>query len=160
MGLPADPWDAWAYDGVNESILADLTIDGKPAKALVRFDRNGFAYVLDRTSGTLLSAEPYVFVNWATGIDKKTGRPLENPDKRAQRDADIKFICPNSVGGKDQQPSAYSPKPRTSYVPTNNMCMNEEAHEVRYVAGAPYVGTNTLMLPSPGGCKGEHQCKE
>jgi hypothetical protein len=44
-GYQMTPWDSWDYDGVNESILADLTIDGKPVKALVRFDRNGFTYI-------------------------------------------------------------------------------------------------------------------
>jgi PQQ-dependent dehydrogenase (methanol/ethanol family) len=154
-GYQMTPWDSWDYDGVNESILADLSIDGKPVKALVRFDRNGFTYILDRTNGTLLSADPYVFINWATGIDKKTGRPIENPDKRAHQGVDTKYICPNSMGGKDQQPSAYSPKTGVSYVPTNNMCMNKEGHEVKYVAGAPYVGADTLVLPGPGGYLGE-----
>jgi lanthanide-dependent methanol dehydrogenase len=117
-GYQMTPWEVWDYDGVNENVLADLSIDGKPAKALVRFDRNDFTYILDRTNGTLLSAEPCVFVNWATGIDKKTGRPIENPEKRAYQAADLKYICPNSMGGKGQQPSAYSPKTGISYVPT------------------------------------------
>src|SRR5919107_2523084 len=77
-GYQMTPHDAWDYDGVNESILADLTIDGKKVPALVHFDRNGFAYTLDRTNGTLLVAEPFVAVNWATKIDKKTGRPVED----------------------------------------------------------------------------------
>jgi PQQ-dependent dehydrogenase (methanol/ethanol family) len=154
-GYQMTPWDAWDYDGVNESVLADLSIDGKPVKALVRFDRNGFTYILDRTNGTLLSADPYVLVNWATGIDKKTGRPIENPEKRDHQGAETKYICPNSMGGKDQQPSAYSPKTGISYVPTNNMCMDKEPYEVKYIAGVPYVGANTLMLPGPGGYLGE-----
>ena len=80
-GYQMTPWDAWDYDGINEHILADLTIGGKTVKALVHFDRNGFAYTLDRTNGTLLVAEPFVYVNWATGIDKKTGRPIEDPSQ-------------------------------------------------------------------------------
>jgi alcohol dehydrogenase (cytochrome c)/methanol dehydrogenase (cytochrome c) subunit 1 len=149
------PWDAWDYDGVNEHILADLTIGGKKVKALVHFDRNGFAYTVDRTNGTLLVAEPFVFVNWATGIDKKTGRPIEVPEKRTKQGADTKDVCPCAMGGKDQQPGAYSPRTGLVYVGTNNMCMNYEGVEVKYTAGAPYVGANVLMFPGRGGHLGE-----
>ena len=149
------PWDAWDYDGVNENILTDLTIDGRNVKALVHFDRNGFAYTLDRTNGALLVAEPFVYTNWATSIDKQTGRPIENPEKRTKQGEDTKDVCPCSMGGKDQQPSAFSPKTGLFYVPTNNMCMNYEGVEVKYTAGAPYVGANVLMFPGRGGHLGE-----
>jgi alcohol dehydrogenase (cytochrome c)/methanol dehydrogenase (cytochrome c) subunit 1 len=149
------PWDAWDYDGINEHILADLTIEGKKVKALVHFDRNGFGYTLDRTNGTLLVAEPFTYVNWAKGIDKKTGRPIEDPAKRTKAGADTKDICPCAMGGKDQQPAAYSPRTGLFYVPTNNMCMNYEGVEVKYTAGAPYVGANVLMFPGRGGHLGE-----
>lgn len=140
------PWDGWDYDGVNETILTEQTIGGKKRKALTHFDRNGFAYTLDRTDGTLLVAEPFVYVNWAKGIDLKTGRPMENPEKRTKQGADTKNICPDSMGGKDQQPAAYSPKTNLFYVPTNNMCMNYEGSLVQYTAGAAYVGANVLMF--------------
>jgi lanthanide-dependent methanol dehydrogenase len=149
-GYQMTPHDAWDYDGVNESILADLTIGGKKVPALVHFDRNGFAYTMDRTKGTLLVAEPYVAVNWAKSIDKKTGRPVEDMSKRTKQGVVTKDICPNAMGGKDQQPAAFSPRTGLFYVPTNNMCMDYEATEVKYTAGAPYVGANVLMKPGPG----------
>ena len=71
------PFDQWDYDGVNEPVLVDMDVDGKMRKTLVHFDRNGFAYVLDRTDGTLLRANKYVTVNWAEKIDLKTGRPVK-----------------------------------------------------------------------------------
>ena len=71
------PFDQWDYDGVNENMLTDMDIDGKKVKALTHFDRNGFAYVLDRTDGTLLRANKYVTVDWAEKIDLKTGRPIK-----------------------------------------------------------------------------------
>ena len=71
------PFDQWDYDGVNENMLTDIDIDGKKVKALTHFDRNGFAYVLDRTDGTLLRANKYVTVDWAEKIDLKTGRPIK-----------------------------------------------------------------------------------
>ena len=67
------PFDQWDYDGINENMLEDLTVDGKPHKVLMHFDRNGFAYMLDRTDGTLLRANKYVTVNWAEKVDMKTG---------------------------------------------------------------------------------------
>ena len=70
------PFDEWDFDGVNEMILADIDVKGKPTKALVHFDRNGFGYTLDRITGALLVAEKYdPAVNWATHVDMKTGRP-------------------------------------------------------------------------------------
>ncbi len=140
------PWDAWDYDGVNEVILADLTIRGRKVKAAVHFDRNGFAYTWDRATGTLLVAKPFVYVNWARGVDLKTGRPIEVPEKRTKQGVDTKNICPCAMGGKDQQPAAFHPGTGLFYVPTNNMCMNYEGVEVKYTAGAPYVGANVLMF--------------
>src|SRR5206468_2196905 len=154
-GYQMTPWDAWDYDGVNENVLTDLTIDGKAVKALVHFDRNGFGYTLDRTNGTLLVAEPFVYVNWATGIDKKTGRPIEVAEQRTKQGADTKDRCPCAMGGKDQQPSAFSPRTGLAYLGTNNMCMNYEGVEVKYTAGAPWVGANVLMMAGRGGHMGE-----
>jgi glucose dehydrogenase len=73
------PFDQWDYDGINEVVLVDMNVDGKMRKTLVHFDRNGFAYVLDRTDGTLLRANKYVTTNWAEKIDMKTGRPVKVP---------------------------------------------------------------------------------
>lgn len=155
-GYQMTPWDAWDYDGINEMVLVDITIGGRAVKALVHFDRNGFAYVLDRTNGTLISAEKFLSVtNWATSVDLKTGRPVEDPAKRTKQGADTKNICPGSMGGKDQQPSAFSPRTGLFYLGTNNICMNYEGVDVKYIAGAPYVGANVLMFPGPGGNLGE-----
>src|ERR1044071_9157730 len=79
-----------------------------------------------------------------------TGRPVEDMSKRTKQGVVTQDICPNAMGGKDQQPAAFSPKTGLFYVPTNNMCMDYEATEVKYTAGAPYVGANVLMKPGPG----------
>jgi alcohol dehydrogenase (cytochrome c)/methanol dehydrogenase (cytochrome c) subunit 1 len=149
------PWDAWDYDGVNESVLVDLPFNGTQRKALVHFDRNGLAYTLDRTDGSILVSEPYVFINWATGVDRQTGRPIEVAAKRTKQGEDTKDVCPSAMGGKDQQPSAFHPGTGLFYVPTNNLCMNYEGAEVKYMAGAPYVGANVLIYGGPGGHYGE-----
>ncbi len=149
------PWDAWDYDGVNEMILADLPIGGHTVKALVHFDRNGFGYTLDRTTGTLLVAEKFdPAVNWASRIDLQTGRPVEVPAMRTRAGVNSQGICPAALGSKDEQPAAYSPRTGLFYVPTNHVCMDYEPFEVRYTAGQPYVGATLRMFPGPGGNMG------
>ena len=148
------PHDAWDYDGVNENILADLNVGGRPVKALVHFDRNGFGYTLDRTNGKVLVAEKFGPVNWADRIDLTTGRPVENPKFRTTAKGNTEGICPAAIGFKDQQPAAYSPRTGLFYVPANNICMDYEGVEVKYAAGQPYVGAIVRMFPGPGGNRG------
>ncbi|MGE5090533.1 MAG: PQQ-dependent dehydrogenase, methanol/ethanol family [Bacillota bacterium] len=149
------PHDSWDYDGVNENILVDLPIGGSERKTLVRFDRNGFAYVQDRRTGEVLSAEPYIFLNWATKVDLATGRPQVVPGKQTGGTGWTKDICPSLEGGKDQGPAAYSPRTRLFYVPTNNMCMDWKVREVSYIAGTPYMGASAPYHAGPGGHRGE-----
>ncbi len=148
------PFDEWDFDGVNEMILADINVKGKPTKALVHFDRNGFGYTLDRVTGALLVAEKYdPKVNWATHVDMKTGRPqVVKQFSTAQNGADHnnKGICPAALGTKDEQPAAFNPKNGRFYVPTNHVCMDYEPFKVDYVAGQPYVGATLSMYPPEG----------
>jgi len=153
------PHDEWDYDGINEMILADMKVKGKDRKALVHFDRNGFAYTLDRTNGELLVAEKYdPAVNWATHVDMKTGRPqvvAKYSTHYNGEDTNTTDICPAALGTKDQQPAAYSPRTGLFYVPTNHVCMNyEPVSGGEYVAGQPYVNAVLSMFPagrvSPG----------
>ena len=149
------PHDAWDYDGINENVLVDLTMNGQMRKVLVNFDRNGFAYVLDRKTGELLRGDAFVPVNWAKGIDLKTGRPIEDPEKRTSATKNTKDICPSAMGGKNQQPVSFSPKTGYFYVPSNNLCMDYEGVEVKYQAGQPYVGAIVVSKAGPGGHRGE-----
>ncbi len=151
------PHDQWDYDGVNEMVLVDQRINGKMRKTLVHFDRNGFAYTLDRENGELLVAAKYdPKVNWATGIDmnkssKDYGRPILVPKyETSKQDVNVKGICPAALGTKDEQPSAYSPQTGLFYVPTNHVCMDYEPFRVAYTAGQPYVGATLSMYPPPG----------
>ncbi|HKE39363.1 MAG TPA: methanol/ethanol family PQQ-dependent dehydrogenase [Casimicrobiaceae bacterium] len=149
------PFDEWDFDGVNEMILADINVKGKPTKALVHFDRNGFGYTLDRTTGALLVAEKFdPAVNWATNVDMKTGRPqVVKKYSTAQNGPDVntKGVCPAALGSKDEQPAAFNPNNGMFYVPTNHVCMDYEPFKVDYVAGQPYVGATLSMYPAPGG---------
>jgi len=149
------PHDRWDYDGINENVLVDINVKGQMRKVLVNFDRNGFSYTLDRATGELLMAEPFVNVNWATGVDLKSGKPIENPEKQTTAARNTKDICPSAMGGKNQQPVAYSPKTNYFYVPTNNLCMDYEGVEVKYQQGQPYVGAIVVSHVGPGGNRGE-----
>ena len=151
------PHDEWDYDGVNEMILADQTIGGKPRKLLVHFDRNGFGYTLDRVTGELLVAEKYdPAVNWATDVDMDKSSPTYGRPKvldqystdKAGEDRQLKGICPAALGSKDEQPAAYSPETQLFYVPTNHVCMDYEPFKVSYTAGQPYVGATLSMYPA------------
>ncbi len=148
------PHDEWDYDGINEMILADISVKGKPTKALVHFDRNGFGYTLDRETGALLVAEKYdPKVNWATHVDLQTGRPevvKQYSTQAGGEDHNSKDICPAALGSKDQQPAAFSPKTGLFYVPTNHVCMDYEPFKVSYTAGQPYVGATLSMFPPQG----------
>src|SRR5665213_1898755 len=73
------PHDQWDYDGVNEAVLLDMPIDGETRQTLVHFDRNTYAYTIDRRTGEVLSATPFAYLNWSTSFDMKTGRPIVNP---------------------------------------------------------------------------------
>ncbi len=149
------PHDEWDYDGINEMILVDKEIGGKMRKALVHFDRNGFAYTMDRENGELLVAEKYdPAVNWATHVDMETGRPqvvAKYSTHQNGEDVNSTGICPAALGTKDQQPASYSPKTGVFYVPTNHVCMDYEPFQVSYTAGQPYVGATLSMYPAPGG---------
>ncbi|WP_348627448.1 MULTISPECIES: methanol/ethanol family PQQ-dependent dehydrogenase [unclassified Mesorhizobium] len=148
------PHDLHDYDGINEQILLDMNWQGKPRKVLVRPERNGYLYVLDRTTGEVLSAKPYGPVNSSKGVDLKTGRLMANPDKKTGTGKVVRDICPTASGLKDWQPSAFSPKTGLLYIPHNNLCMDEQGVEVNYIAGTPYVGMNVRMIPGPGGNRG------
>ena len=149
------PHDVFDYDEINESILIDLPIAGQTRKALVHIGRNGYIYVIDRTTGEVYSADPYDTVNASFRIDLKSGRPVRNDSKTPLPGKTVTDICPNADGAKDWQPSAYSPRTHLIYVPHQHLCMNWKTSEVAYIAGTPYVGATVDMYAGPGGYRGE-----
>jgi PQQ-dependent dehydrogenase (methanol/ethanol family) len=148
------PHDLYDYDAINENVLLDLTIDGKPRKLLVRPERNGYVFLIDRATGEVVKATPYVHVTSTKGIDPRTGRPIEAEEKKPEVGKVVRDICPAAPGAKDWQPSAYSPKTGLLYLPHNNLCMDFEGVEANYIAGTPFVGANVRMYAGPGGNRG------
>lgn len=147
------PHDNWDYDATGGMVLTDLTINGKLRKVLVHFDKNGFAYTVDRTTGELLVAKPYVDVNWARGVDLKTGRPLFDSTKfTGASKGNVRNICPSLEGGRSPATSvAYSPETHLFYAATNNLCMDYEAAETGRILATPFIGASTPYHAGPGG---------
>ena len=149
------PHDGWDYDGVNEMVLVPVDYQGHQVPGLVHFDRNGFAYVLNRETGKPLAIHKYdPSVNWATGIDPKTFEPIVDPAKMTAENKNVTDICPASQGDKDEQPVSYDPQTKLFYAPLNHLCMSYQAFNVKYAAGFPYVGALVNMTPGPGGYRG------
>lgn len=146
------PHDAWDYDGINEMVLSESSIESQTLPTLTHFDRNGFAYLLDRRSGKLLKATKFdPSVNWAETIDASTGRPKVNPDKMTKADVNVKDICPAAMGAKNMQPISYDPRTKLFYAATNHICMDYQAFTVKYKGGFPYVGAIVNMFPADHG---------
>ncbi|MBV8928588.1 MAG: PQQ-dependent dehydrogenase, methanol/ethanol family, partial [Mycobacteriaceae bacterium] len=152
QGTPADAWD---YDGVNELVLADLTLAGRKTPVYMKADRNGFFYVVNRDSGKIVSAEKYVPTTWASKVDVATGKPVEDPDKRPGPGHPVKGVCPNLIGGKNWQPMSFNPQTGLVYIPSNNVCMDWSVSDVSYKRGVFYLGGEFPPVAGPGGYLGE-----
>jgi PQQ-dependent dehydrogenase (methanol/ethanol family) len=148
------PHDLYDHDGINENIWVDRDWQGQPRKLLLHPGRNGYMYVLDRMTGQVLSADPFVYINSSKGVDLKTGRLIPNPEKRTQTGKTIYDICPTASGAKDWEPSAYSPRTALIYIPHANLCMDEQGVMVSYIPGTPYIGANVRQKQGRGAYRG------
>jgi lanthanide-dependent methanol dehydrogenase len=147
------PHDSWDYDSTGAMILADLKMGGRTVKALVHFDKNGFAYTLDRATGKVLVAQPFAPVTWAKSVDLATGRPVFEPAAATGASkGNVKDICPCLEGGvSPASPAAYSPRLQLFFSSTNNLCMDFEASRASYLKGTPYLSANTPYKAGQGG---------
>ena len=110
------PGDVWDLDSIADPMLLDLPINGRMRQVVIHAPKDGFFYVLDRHTGELLSAEPWVTVNWAAGVNLKTGRPVINPESRYGRDT--VDILPWPGGGHVWPPQSYNPTTGLVYIPS------------------------------------------
>lgn len=149
------PYDAWDYDGTNEHVLANLTIDGEEVPVAMKADRNGFFYVMNRESGELVSAEKFMPTNWAEKIDMQTGMPVENPDNRPKVGHEAEGVHPSFLGGKNWEPMSFNPNTGLVYIPANDLTMDMSAtDEVEYNRGLFYLGAEWEMVTGPTGSPG------
>jgi quinohemoprotein ethanol dehydrogenase len=114
----ATPNESWDYDNTNTIFTAELAIDGQPRHVVMQAPKNGFFYVLDAATGKLLSADPYVKgINWARGVDLKTGRPVVNPEADYGKTGEGAFVSPAFGGAHNWQPLSFSPQTGLVYIP-------------------------------------------
>ena len=132
QGVPGESWD---FTQTQSIILASLKIGGSDKKVMMQAPKNGLFYVIDRSNGKLISAKNFVPVNWTTGVDMKTGRPVENPEARYEKGVFV--ASPSGHGAHNWQPMAYSPQTQLAYIPAQEV-------PLAYVSDNPFV-------PRPGG---------
>jgi alcohol dehydrogenase (cytochrome c) len=119
-------------------------------KTIVHFDRNTFAYVLDRQTGEVIKADNFAYQNWSTGFDYRTGRPIVNPANEPRPEKALDRVCPPDIGQKDWEPPAFSPQTGLVYVGAFNICMKLTDHKVSYIAGTPYDGMEMKRMSVDG----------
>lgn len=151
QGTPDDVWD---YDGVNELVLADINKDGNTLPVAMKADRDGFLFVINRETGKLISADPFVPVNWAKSYDVAKGVPVIDPDKRPAMGHPANGVCPSWIGGKNWQPMSYNPDTGLLYIAANNMCTDLKSVPVTYRRGVFYLGSDFDVYGGPGGYNG------
>ena len=141
------PWEIWDYTATMNMILADLTIDGRPRKVLMQAPKNGFFYVLDRATGEVISAKPFVYVNWASGVDS-AGRPILT-GKALYRDRPA-AVFPTQAGAHNWQPMAFSRQTGLVYIPAREqgMIMFTE-NEYRWRPGDVNMGAGAIFGDLP-----------
>jgi quinohemoprotein ethanol dehydrogenase len=137
------PGDTWDFDASTDMQLTTLKIAGKDRQVLLSASKNGFFYVIDRATGKLISAEPFTKVNWAMGVDPKTGRPMESADARFPSGKGV--VQPGGTGGHNWQAMAYSPKTRLVYIPTTIIPFGYDATglDPKTWRAAPHLQSNT-----------------
>lgn len=114
------PGEMWDYTACQQMTLADIRIEGQLRKVILHAPKNGFFYVIDRSNGSLISAKPYTVINWATGIDMKTGRPIESEAARYS-DKDPSLVVPGPLGAHSWHPMSYSPVTGLVYIPVQDL---------------------------------------
>lgn len=149
---PGDPYD---YDGTNELVLAELPVGGVSTRVLMQANRNGFFYVIDRANGRLLSATQFAKkVNWASGIDLKTGRPIDTPMtatlRKTEEQKDFIEVWPSAFGGKNWMPMSFDPERKLVYMNTINLGMKVKYVKQPYPGGPNwYLGLELAGFPAP-----------
>jgi alcohol dehydrogenase (cytochrome c) len=139
------PHDVWDYDAQEPTALVDATWQGKPRKLLVQANRNGFLYVLDRTTGEFLSGAGFIKnITWASGLDPR-GRPLRVPGMEPSPEG--KRVCPSLDGATNWYSSSFNPLTNLYYVQTNDKCGVFTKIPMEWAAGRGYMGGSFMQAP-------------
>ena len=149
------PTDSWDFDSVGGFIMADIEIEGKTRKVIMQAPKSGVFYILDRTNGQFISAEPFVPVNWVTGFDKKNnGKPIINPAAYYNQENSV-VIYPGGGGAHNWAPMSYNPQAGLVYLPyaagsyTFNAAAEPDPHAGGGAHGLGRGGQNNKTTPMP-----------
>jgi len=135
------PGEQWDYTATQQLILVDRTWKGTPRKLILQAPKNGFFYVLDRVTGELLGAEPFVNVSWATHVDLETGRPAQRDEAKWSHER--KIVAPHPMGAHSWHPMSYDAARGLVFLPAfemSNMYIPDPEFEFR--PGAYNTGEN------------------
>jgi quinohemoprotein ethanol dehydrogenase len=144
------PGEVWDFDATAQLMLADLSINDQPRQVIMQANKNGFFYVLDRATGQLLSAQAFTNVNWASGIDLKTGRPIENRAARYDERGTTFNTTPGAAGGHSWHAMSYSPKTGLVYIPALDMGMSYTSQPLDIVSRYKFnIGYNFVSASLP-----------
>jgi alcohol dehydrogenase (cytochrome c) len=145
------PHDLNDWDAVQTVVAVDTRYRGQERQILLQANRNGFFYVLDRRSGAVLLAKPFVkTLNWAAGVGED-GRPLRiaglEPTTRGLR------ICPSVVGATNWMSPAFNPETRLYYVMALEHCSVFRKSDRWFQPGDSFYGGDTENVPGERGRK-------
>ena len=126
------PGDSWDFDSVQQLTVADLRINGQDRKVVMQANKNGFFYVIDRTNGKLISADPYAQINWASEVDLRTGRPITRPEAFYGKDQTI-MIMPGPGGAHNWAPMSFNPTTGFMYIPSSASSSSQYAVAQNFV---------------------------
>lgn len=148
------PHDPHGFGGTGPLFLADRPWKGRDRKLLIHAGLNGYVYVLDRLTGEVLSAEPFVPVNATRGIDLATGTPLANDEKRTRLGSMTRDVCPSWTGATSPEGASFSAETGRLFISAARLCMDVEIRPANYIAGTPYLGANVRVKGPPEGSLG------
>src|ERR1019366_273701 len=152
------PNDTYDFDSTAESLLADIPVNGQPRKVLINAHKNGFLYVLDRTNGKLIAANPYVKVNWASHIDMNTGRPVRTDLVERAKKGETVTLFPSR--GTNATLIAFNPKTGLVYLNSWNLPRLMKYVDAKFVLGGDFTGMESTMATPPGEPAGYHMAIE
>ena len=121
------PGDNWDYTATQHIVLTEIEWQGEQRKVLMQAPKNGFLYLIDRESGELLSANPYVDMNWASHVDIESGRPIEMPE--GDYSEGLKRVTPGPQGGHNWQPMSYSERSGLLYLPAHDTAFDYDSDD-------------------------------
>ncbi len=149
------PNDTYDFDSTAESVLADMKIDGQTRKVLINAHKNGFMYVIDRSNGKLIAANPYVNVNWASSIDLKTGRPVRTDLLDRAMKGETVLLTPSR--GTNATLVAFNPKTQLVFANTWNFPRTLKYVDAKFVLGGDFTGMESSMAVPKGEPAGYHE---